>query len=94
MFDFKYNVTCKLLTSVLKTLNSYFCGTELVYRSSSMTNTTWRFTWSLNQHWCRLAEGGFYRPQPLQGYWFGMALTVADPPRGHANTLEVDKERG
>lgn len=54
-----------------------------------MTNTTQLCMWSVNQHRCRLTEGGFYNPLPLKGTWFGMALNVADPPRGRANRVEV-----
>lgn len=58
-----------------------------------MTNTTRCYAWSVGQHRCRLALGRFYKPLPLEGDWFGMALNVADPPRGCTNGVEVGKER-
>lgn len=42
--------------------------------SPSMMNTAFHF-----QRCCRAAVGMFYKPPPLQGNWFGMALNVADP---------------
>lgn len=64
------------------------CRTGLdLYKSSSMTNTTWRCTWSANEHQCRLTVGGFYDPLPLQSNWFEMAINVVAPLQKCTNTF-------
>lgn len=58
--------------------------------ASSTTNSAPHCTWPGTRHQCCRV----YNPLPVPTNWFGMALNVADPPRGPANGVEVGWCRG
>lgn len=42
--------------------------------------------------WTQTCCGGVYKPHPVKGNPFGIALNVADPSGGRATGVEVDRD--